>query len=428
MYKELTEIAEKLLIQSSNKIDLGLSRMEQFLHEVGNPHKQLRCIHVGGTNGKGSTVKYLEGMLLESGLTVGVFHSPYYEGINDQITVNGTYISDDELHQILKHFDTNSKTKLTEFELLTAIAFYYFSTVKKVDIALIEVGMGGEDDSTNVIVPVVSIITNVGMDHKDFLGESLLDIARKKAGIMKQEVPLITSVSQDEVQHLLMDKCKELDSEYYFLNQSFKVESVHNSSVGEKFTFSHNEQKLENLIIPLAGKHQIQNASLAVMSYFLLVEKGIVDFNEEQIRTGLSTVKHEGRFEIISTSPFIILDGAHNVEAVETLVKTVSDKFSQKEVTIIFSAFKDKPIPAMVTELTKLGGNIIFTSVPSPRSISGIDQLNLSNATNATYEENWEQTISKEVEKRRKDNKLLVITGSLYFISIVRKYLLDRFK
>ena len=428
MYKELTEIAEKLLIQSGNKIDLGLSRMEQFLQEVGNPHKQLRCIHVGGTNGKGSTVKYLEGMLLESGLTVGVFHSPYYEGINDQITVNGTYISDNELQHVIKYFETNVETKLTEFELLTAIALYYFSTVKEVDIALIEVGMGGEDDSTNVIVPVASIITNVGMDHKDFLGESLLDIARKKAGIIKQEVPLITSVSQEEVQHLLMDKCKELDSEYYFLNQSFKVESVHNSSVGEIFTFSHNEQKLENLIIPLAGKHQIQNASLAVMSYFLLVEKGIVDFNEEQIRTGLSTVEHEGRFEIITTSPFIILDGAHNVEAVETLVKTVSDKFSQKEVTIIFSAFKDKPIPEMVTELTKLGGKIVFTTVPSPRSISGKEQLYLSDVTNATYEDNWEKVISKEVEKTRNEDNILVITGSLHFISIVRKYLLDRFK
>ena len=426
MYKGITKLAETLLIQSGNKIDLGLSRMERFLQEVGNPQEQLKCIHVGGTNGKGSTVKYLEGMLVKAGLTVGVFHSPYYEGINDQITVNGTYISDDELHQIIKHFETNVETKLTEFELLTAIALYYFSTVKKVDIALIEVGMGGEDDSTNVVVPVASIITNVGMDHKDFLGDSLLAIARKKAGIIKQGIPLVTSVSQENVQHLLLEKCKKLDSEFYFLDQHLVVEAIHHDSLGETFTFTYKEKRLENLYIPLAGKHQIQNASLAIMTYFLLVEKGIVTLNEETIRQGLLNVAHVGRFEIITTSPLIILDGAHNVEAVETLVKTVQDKYSRKKVTIIFSAFKDKPIPDMVAELSKLGGSIIFTTVPSPRSISGKEQFILSNATNTTYEENWEKVISKEIEKCRKDDHLLVITGSLHFISIVRKYLLNK--
>ena len=426
MFKDITKIAETLLIKSGNKIDLGLSRMEQFLQEVGNPHKQLRCIHVGGTNGKGSTVKYLEGMLVEAGLSVGVFHSPYYEGINDQITVNGTYISDNELQHIIEHFEPNVETKLTEFELLTAIALYYFSTVKKVDIALIEVGMGGEDDSTNVIVPFVSIITNVGMDHKDFLGDSLFAIAKKKAGIIKPGVPLVTSVSQEKVQQLLMEKCKKIDSDFYFINQHFKVESIHQESLGETFTFTYKEHRLEKLCIPLAGKHQIENASLAVMTYFLLVEEGIVKLNDETIRQGLLDVAHEGRFEIISTSPLIILDGAHNVEAVETLVRTVQDKFSQKEVTIIFSAFKDKPIPEMVTELTRLGGNIIFTTVPSPRSISGKEQLILSKVTNATSEENWEKVISNEVEKSRKDENLLVITGSLHFISIVRKYLISK--
>ena len=422
MYKEISEIAQSLLIQSENKIDLGLSRMIEFLRLLGNPHKKLNCIHVGGTNGKGSTVKYLEGMLKENGLVVGVFHSPYYEVINDQITVNGTYINDDELVHIIETFKKVNGPKLTEFELLTVIALYYFSVIKKVDIALIEVGMGGEDDSTNVIEPIASIITNVGMDHKDFLGDSLIEIARKKAGIIKQETPLISSVIQKEVQLLMLEKCRQLGSDCYFINQHFTVESNNNDSLGEKFTFGYNGQKLEDISIPIACKHQIQNAALALMTYVLLAEKGMVSMNETYIRNGLNDVKHEGRFEIISTFPFVILDGAHNVEAIEALVKTVQEKFTHKQITIIFSAFKDKPIREMVAELAKLKGNIIFTTVPSPRSITGIEQHNIANITHSTYEENWKLAITEGLQKT-KQNHLLIITGSLNFISVVRKYL-----
>ncbi|WP_100333343.1 bifunctional folylpolyglutamate synthase/dihydrofolate synthase [Bacillus alkalisoli] len=425
MYKDITKIAEKLLLQSGNKIELGLSRMNEFLQSVANPQEQLKCIHVGGTNGKGSTVKYLEGMLMESGLTVGVFHSPYYEAINDQITVNGTYISDEEIHRIIKHFETTVKTKITEFELLTAIALYYFSSVKKVDIALIEVGMGGEDDSTNVVEPIVSIITNVGMDHADFLGNSLVEIANKKAGIIKRGVPLVSSVSQEELRHLLKNKCVDFGCDSYFLKEEFKVESINQDTLGETFNFIYKDQTIENIYIPLTGEHQIQNAALAVMTYLLLKDKQMVVSNEQHMKKGLKNVSHAGRFEIMSTSPTIILDGAHNLEAVEMLVKTIQHKFSNKDITIVFSAFKDKPIREMVNELTKLGGKIIFTTVPSPRNISAKEQYNIAGITKASYEENCETVVKQEILNCKQHNNLLVITGSLHFISIVRKYLLD---
>lgn len=417
MFLSFKDLQEQVNFTIKNEINLGLDRIVQFLERVGNPQDQIQVVHIGGTNGKGSTLRFLEGVLIEAGLKVGVFHSPAYQFINDQLSVNGTYISDEEMIEIIEVFTKHGldEAGLTEFELQTAMAFYYFATLQKVDIALIEVGLGGREDSTNVMTPVLSIITNVGHDHIGFLGSTIEEIAYHKAGIIKSGVPIISGEHKSAAKEVIQKEVLLKESPVYFIDEDFSYQMEE----GERFSFRSATKSVEELALSLFGEHQAANASLAIMAYFLLIEKWEWEYDESVLKAGLLKAVHPGRFEVVQKVPPIILDGAHNEEAIDALVNSIDRKFSNKKKVVLFSALKDKPIEIMVEKLETIADEIIFTSFAFPRAARAEDICKVSEHHKKEFEEDWEIALQTAISRIGTDSVLL-ITGSLYFISEIR--------
>ncbi|HZG72478.1 MAG TPA: folylpolyglutamate synthase/dihydrofolate synthase family protein, partial [Chondromyces sp.] len=250
----------------------GLKRMEWMMERLGNPERHLKTIHVGGTNGKGSTVTHLRSILQEAGYEVGTFTSPYIEIFNERISVNGQPVSDEEIVELAnvikplaEEMDNTDFGGPTEFEIITAMAIVYFARIHPVDVAIFEVGLGGRFDSTNIIHPLVSIITNIGMDHMQFLGDSIEEIAMEKAGIIKSGVPVITAVKQPEAFQVIENKAKEKRTAVYSLGNQFTKEWLSSLPQGEKFHFQSVYGEYQELQTGLNGLHQTDNAALAVM-------------------------------------------------------------------------------------------------------------------------------------------------------------------
>ena len=416
MFLSFKELQEKVNFTIKNEINLGLDRMQQFLEKVGDPQDQIEVVHIGGTNGKGSTLRFLESLLKEAGFAVGVFHSPAYRFINDQISVNGTYITDDEMVEIIEVFNKHglSEAGLTEFELQTVMAFYYFAVIKKVDIALIEVGLGGREDSTNVMTPILSIITNIGHDHIGFLGRSVQEIAYHKAGIIKEGVAIISGEQKSAAKEVIKKEASLKKSPGYFMGEEFSYRMEDG-----KVSFHSAKKNMEELELSLQGEYQAANASLAIMAYVLLMEKWNMKFDERVLKAGLVKTEHPGRFELVQKEPPIILDGAHNEEAVDALVTTMKKNFSKKRIVVLFSALKDKPIEMMVRKLDDIADEIIFTSFDFPRAARAEDVCQVSGLLKKEFEEDWKTALQSAVSGLD-DNSLLLITGSLYFISEIR--------
>ncbi|WP_339147067.1 MULTISPECIES: folylpolyglutamate synthase/dihydrofolate synthase family protein [unclassified Sutcliffiella] len=424
MFTSLKELQKEISFTMKSEINLGLERMLRFLEKVGNPQDQIKIVHIGGTNGKGSTLRFLESMLLEAGHNVGTFHSPSYEYINDQISVNGEYITDSELMEVMKLFNEKGldEVGLTEFELQTATAFYYFACMKKVDFALIEVGLGGREDSTNVMKPVLSIITNVGYDHIGFLGTTIKEIAAHKAGIIKKGVPVISGEQKAEAKEVIRAEAKTNGSPISFMEEDFSYSLVDMEQEGETFKYHAKDKLISDIRISMQGEHQVANASLAIKAYLTLTEKGLARYEEKILKRGILKATHPGRFEVVSHNPLIIMDGAHNDEAVDALVRSVERCYSNRTVIVLFSALKDKPIESMVKKLEKVASEIIFTSFHFPRAARAEDIYHISHHPKKQLERVWEIALDAAVSRLNEESVLLV-TGSLYFISETRSYL-----
>ncbi|KMJ60314.1 hypothetical protein AB685_05740 [Bacillus sp. LL01] len=424
MFTSFKELQEHISFTMKSEINLGLERMVRFLEKIGNPQDQIKIVHIGGTNGKGSTLRLLESMLKEGGHRVGTFHSPAYQYINDQISVDGHYISDKEMVEIIEIFNESGleEAGLTEFELQTVMAFYYFACLKKVDFALIEVGLGGRGDSTNVIKPVLSIITNVGFDHIGFLGTTIGEIAYQKAGIIKKGIPIISGEQKQEAKEVIKKEAVLNESPAYFSGEDFAYSLVEREQVSEEFTFNGKKRLIENVRISMQGEHQVANASLAIKAYLTLAKMGLTEYEEEHLKAGLLKAKHPGRFEVVSRNPLIIIDGAHNDEAMEALVRSVERRYAKRKIVVLFSALKDKPIESMVRQLEKLASEIIFTSFDFSRAARAEDIFHLSHHHTKQFEENWKTAMDAAVS-RLDDDFMLLVTGSLYFISETRSYL-----
>ncbi|MFC4320967.1 bifunctional folylpolyglutamate synthase/dihydrofolate synthase [Litchfieldia salsa] len=408
----------------------GLLRMEWMMSRLGNPEKKIKGIHVAGTNGKGSTVCYLRNILQQAGYTVGTFTSPYFELFNERISVNGVPISNQELIDLVNIVkplaEELEKTELgspSEFEVITAMSFIYFGSENSaVDVVVFETGLGGRLDSTNIFVPMVSVITNIGFDHMDFLGNTLKEISSEKAGIIKANVPVITSVEQPEALEVIVDKAKEQASQFMVMGIDYLITSQHSTDQGERFSVRTNRQLYEEMGITMKGAHQVKNASLALMVIEYLRENKLIEVTNDEIRAGLKEAIWIGRFEQVAANPTIILDGAHNPEGVESLIQTVKSHLNDRKVHIIFSALKDKKLEEMIGKLVTIADSITFTSFDFPRvsSAKELFEINVSHP-NKQYKESWQEAIDqKRVDLN--ENEVLLITGSLYFLSEVRPY------
>jgi dihydrofolate synthase / folylpolyglutamate synthase len=404
----------------------GLKRVEWLLQRTGNPEKKIKCIHIAGTNGKGSTVEYLRSIFNEAGYNVGTFTSPYLITFNERVSINKEPIKNDELLEYAKLLkplvDELTETSLgspTEFEMITVISLLYFAK-KQPDIVIYETGLGGLYDSTNVISPILSLISNIGYDHMGILGDTIEEIAFQKAGIIKKEVSVITTVEQIEALNVIEKKANTVHSDTYILGRDFSVLHKKSSDNGEEFLYTGFENSNISAELSMKGIHQVKNAGLALAAVEYLTRKGFYRIDPEKIKTGLFRANWAGRFEKVSSSPDIIIDGAHNHQGIQALRQTIENHYKGRKVYLLFAALHDKAYKNMMKELENIIDEAYFTTFDFPRAASAEQLLAESPFQKSCAISSWKDAL-KEAKKKLKDEDVLVITGSLYFISEVRK-------
>ncbi|MBT2636341.1 folylpolyglutamate synthase/dihydrofolate synthase family protein [Bacillus sp. ISL-39] len=413
----------------------GLSRMEWMLERMDHPERRIKTIHVGGTNGKGSTVTFLRSILQTAGYRVGTFTSPYFEQFNERISINGQPISDQELLELTNAIkplaDELDHTELggpTEFEVITAMSLYYFAKMSPVDVVIYEVGLGGRFDSTNVIHPLLSIITSIGLDHTAILGDTYEQIAFEKAGIIKNGVSTITGVEQPEALDVIRRKALESKSPMYHLGDEFTTGSRESLERGEKFSFSSMFGQLKNLKTSMIGSYQVDNAACAVMASQVLANYYSFMIEEEHIREGLIEAYWPGRLEIVSETPLVLIDGAHNEEGINALASEINSRFADKRISILFAALKDKKLDKMIATLEEAADQLTFTTFDFPRAASAEELMEVgSNKVNNNLAVDYQDFLSVKINELNED-EILIVTGSLYFLSEAKPFIVNVLK
>lgn len=411
----------------------GLDRVKALLELIDNPEQNLQMIHVAGTNGKGSTVSYLSCMLQELGLSVGTFTSPFIEVFNERIAINGQWIPDEAIIRLVNKYqpfvalldDQPAVAGITEFELLTVMGLDYFQE-QQVDVAIIEVGLGGLLDSTNVIEPILTAITTIGMDHTDILGETLEDIATQKAGIIKPNVPLVTGKIEEAALKVIKETAMKQNAPIKCFEEDYQVVyQGPDSKWGEIFDFYNEAGKIKNIKTPLLGEHQIENASLAIELFFSYCHLKRIPIKQEWIINGLAQTRWPARMEKISDEPFIVMDGAHNNHAMKRLVENVMREFPQRKIWILFSALETKDITQMLAELARIpSSELLVTTFDHPKALHIEKLKSMSGVTSIKTAAAWQLGLADLLEKSMADD-LILITGSLYFVSEIRQFLLN---
>ena len=414
----------------------GLERMETLLSYLGSPHKSLEVIHIAGTNGKGSTIAHLSTLLEQQGLRVARFTSPYLVDFREQFSINQDMISEQKLQDLLEDLKqviashAEELQGLTEFEILTALAFVYFH-LEEVDVAIFEVGMGGDLDSTNVCQPLLTAITTIGLDHTALLGSTLAQIAGHKAGIIKQGVPVFEGGLDPEASQVVEAVARGQKAPLSRLGRDFAYElSSSDGAQGyQAFTYRSRDREPFLLRTPLLGTHQAANASLALAladAYSLIKKRSLLEAS--QVQAAFERVIWPGRMEKVSTSPLVYLDGAHNPHAVEELRKTLSQHFAQKKVRLLFTCIQTKALDEMLDLLSQdFGSDLILTHFEDPRATK-IQVLQQAGSQRGLDFVPWKSYLDDYLDHPHHEEEVLLITGSLYFLSQVRPYILQKNK
>ena len=392
-----------------------LERMRWLLKQAGNPQTHFPTVHIVGTNGKGSTTSYLQNILTKSGYQVGTFTSPYITRFNERISINGTEIPDKDLISLVEKAqvlldDLEEHTAFerpTEFELVTLLMFLYFD-LKQVDIAIIEAGIGGRFDSTNVLSPELVICTSIGFDHTETLGDSLLDIANHKAGVMRKNTPILLGRVSAEVEHFFNQKSHDLQAPLAIIDREIQLLPKDNQTI--QISYDHWESP--NLKLPMLGQHQENNAGLAVTAAHLLAQT-FPKITDKSTQEGIEETHWPGRSEWIGNN--IYLDGAHNPQGIASLKQVLKDNFASRRVHILFAGLRRKPLADLLEELKDY--DITVTSFDFFEALP-LDDYPQDFKRVADYRDWLAQAESSDSED------LFVVTGSLYFISEVRNYLI----
>ena len=412
--------------------NLGLQRIEGLLQKLGNPHqKQVKYIHIGGTNGKGSTLAYLSKILQYAGYKVGTFISPHLHSYTERMQINGENIPEDKVAELitdikplLEELEAEGSEPPTEFEVNTAMALLYF-TREQVDYAILEVGLGGAIDSTNVIYPEVSVITNVAMDHMDYLGETLTAIAAVKAGIIKKNRPVITGSRNAEVLSVIADKAEAENAQVLAIDRDFRWENRAAGSDLQRADFICGDLKID-FSTKMLGKHQLDNAALAIMT----AKRLGVNNNELIARTVHDTV-WQGRLEIMSNAPLVVIDGAHNTAGMTALAEAIREYWQGYEIVAVIGMLADKERAEALATLLPLVSRVIVTKVPNIRAgnweyLAEIcENYNIPVIKQEFVDDACEAGLAA-VKSIAKPKKMLLVTGSLYMIADARAYLLNR--
>jgi dihydrofolate synthase/folylpolyglutamate synthase len=400
----------------------GLTQEERILNAIGNPHREIQAIHIGGTNGKGSTAAMMGSILQKEGYRVGLYTSPHLSRFTERIKVNGKEIEDEEVAALTgwmrKEIETAGITPpFTFFDFTTAMALYHFKE-KLVDLAILEVGLGGRLDSTNVIDPLISVITNIAKDHEAYLGKSILKIAREKAGIIKKGRPLITAATQPSVLRLFSKICEEMGSPYYRVGKEFRYLRAEDGG----FHYEGLDRKLWGVRLNLKGFHQVMNATTALGSMEVLEDLGYRVSTEAMIN-GLKEVDWPGRLEMVSSSPKVILDGAHNPAGALALKECLEKEFQYHHLILLIGIMKDKDIQPMLHLLAPLADHIILTKPHTDRAAppSVLKKALGENGKKAEITEDFKEAIKRGLLLTQGED-LLCITGSLYTVGEARDY------
>lgn len=337
-------------------IKFGLSKTTNLLEAFGNPHKSQRYIHIAGTNGKGSVAAFIASILKETGLKVGLYSSPHLVRFTERFKINGEEISQNKAKELIEELRTafSPEEPPTFFEATTAMALVYFAR-ENTDLSIMEVGMGGRLDATNVITPLISGITNISMEHQYFLGDHLLDIAKEKGGIIKEGIDVITAATQSSVIRTLEAIAKERDAPLWRVGKEIGYRTT-----ASGFHYRGLGLRMRGLRLGLTGMLQARNAALALGIIERLVERGIA-VSEEDIRKGLQNTTWPGRMQVVETSPTILLDGAHNPAALRALARSIRAGFRYRKLVLVIGVMEDKAIGAMMRAIVPLADYLICT-------------------------------------------------------------------
>lgn len=409
----------------------GLQRIEALLGYLGDPHKKIKFLHIGGTNGKGSTAALAASVLQAAGYRTGLYTSPYLEQFTDRMSVNGKEISKTDLTDLVcvvrplveKIAQDSALGQPTQFEVVTAIAFSYFAETKP-DLVVLEVGLGGRLDATNVVCPLVSVITTVSLEHTHVLGDTVEAIALEKAGIIKEKTDVVTQAKGNALA-VIEEICRQKSAPLYRLGEDFRHERLFGDLNGQVFNYYGLTKDFTGLRIPLLGEYQADNASVALAALELLGNKGFA-LTEEAFRRGLSEVRWPGRLEILGRDPLVVIDGAHNLEAFQGLKQALLQTFSYRRMILVLGILKDKALEEILAEIVPLADELIITRPNSPRAA---DPLHLERMAKAAFkkpvfvEEKLIQALKSAFSLASPDD-LILIAGSLYLISEARHILL----
>jgi dihydrofolate synthase/folylpolyglutamate synthase len=400
-------------------IKFGLSSTSDLLARLGNPHKNLQAIHIAGTNGKGSTAAMLSAILARTGMQVGLYTSPHLVRFNERFRLNDHDVDDREIMDVFRRVKdvVDEREPPTFFEMTTAMALSLFAE-KGVDWAILEVGMGGRLDATNVIQPQITIINNVAFDHQEFLGSTLGRIAREKAGIIKKGVPLITAVKQPVALAVIKERCLALAAPCYRIGQQIKVRSR-----GKRcFSYRGMKWRLENLQLPLAGGHQLLNAATALGALEVLEQLGRLHPISEQVQEGLGKTRWPGRLEWFSEHPPVLLDGAHNNAGIVSLRKALQEEYTYKRLIIVLGIMADKDLRGMLHKLAPLADHIILTRPRYERAAEpeSLREVAGEFAKRTELIRSVRQALKRAMTLATSED-LVVVTGSLYFIGEVKE-------
>ena len=414
---------------------LKLERVKVLFQSLDIPYKSLPVIHIAGTKGKGSTATFCANILAASGFAAGLYTSPHFFDFRERIKIvrnsqkqglKNSCISKSQIVRIVKEIRpileklrfTKTLGKLTFFEVYTAIAFKYFIE-KGVDAAVLETGLGGRCDATNVASPLACIITHIGYDHTDILGKKLADIAYEKAGIIKRAVPVVCSLQRRSVAEVIDKKCKLMNTDLFVLRKDFTVRNVRIKKRGSRFDFCFQQALLRNLKLPPRGRCQVENAALAIAAVWLLKNR---DFAEREIKynEGLSGSFLEGRFEIARRLPLVIMDIAHNPSSFESLRQNLKEYFPAKKIILIFAASRGKDIKGMLAKINH--AQIIITRFRNSRAMFAEEIQEKGRIKNAFITADIKEAL-KLAGKLYNRNSLILISGSFFLVSEAKKIL-----
>ena len=422
-YEEAMEYIHKVGNFGSN---YGLERTFRLLEILGNPQNKLKLIHIAGTNGKGSTTAMLCSLLIGKGFKVGMYTSPFLEEFEERIQINGKNIPKETLGSLMdKLKDAVDKvisegySHPTEFEVITCLMFLYFYE-EKVDYGVIEVGLGGRLDSTNVINPILSVITSISFDHTNLLGNTLAEISKEKAGIIKKGVPVVIYPQEKEALDVIENKAKDLGSKLYIIdkNDGEFIKTLQEDKLYQVINIK-NQIEVE---LPLLGEHQIYNLLVALKAFKVISEIEGFTITEDEIKQSVRNVKWIGRLEMMNKSPMVVIDGAHNIQGINGLRKNVEKYFKYKNIYLLLGILADKQVEDMVKTICPLAKKVYALTPHSDRAELAdelkkvIDKYN----DNCVVFENYEEAFKSALHEAGSED-LILISGSLYMVGDMRK-------